>query len=106
MKHLTSLLIVIMLVFLSVTNALSQQTEYASGEVASISTASRQIALKVYNSDQSISQVNYTITNDAKLKNIESLNEIAISDYVDLTYTTQDDGTSLVSLIKVFKLEG
>ena len=101
MKYLTTFLIAIMLLSLNLTGVFAQETEYASGEVESISPVARQLTIKVYDSSPSV----YVIAADAVLKNISSLDEIAVSDYVDLAYITVDNGAKLVNLIKVYKLD-
>lgn len=87
----------------------SENTEYAYGTVISIDLAANIIVIREQDYDNDTqANVAYYLSPDTAFENINSLNEIAVGNDVDVSYLTKDDGKKNVKFISVYnpELEG
>ncbi len=84
----------------------TENTEYAYGTVMSIDLAAGIIVIKEQDYDSGTeTRVTYYLIPDTAFENVNSLNEIAADNDVDISYIVKEDGKKVIKFISVYKPE-
>ncbi len=83
-----------------------ENTEFAYGTVEAIDRPANTIVIKERNYDDGTDDnVTYYLDSDTAFENINSLDEIAIGNDVDISYLAKNNGQKIVKFISVYKPE-
>ena len=84
----------------------TEETEFAYGTVSSVDLSACTVVIKERDYDTDIeTYVTYYFGPDADFENINSINEIAVGNDVDISYLTKDDGKKVIKFISVYRPE-
>ena len=84
----------------------TEETEFAYGTVASIDLSAGTIVIKEQDYDTDIEQdVTYYFSPDTDFENINSIDEIAVGNDIDISYLAKDGGKKVIKFISVYRPE-